>query len=225
MSTDDQYKNLKEPTPDSFPHFEEESWKKMEALLDKHLPEDNGKPFLYILLFSCLILICLTTFLPATKQQQSADVVTTGNTSVLPAEPAPISEEIKQPQQPPVTNDLNNNPGNQQVQTSEIIPGKEHRSVPRKNALLLTPTEKRESKEKEFTNNRIPDVVFEELLLAGTGRAVSFNRETNLLLPTSKPVTGSSLRTPKEKIPAPNKPVKKNSLSLTFSTGLETPGT
>jgi hypothetical protein len=224
MSTDDQYKNLKEPTPDSFPHFEEESWKKMEALLDKHLPEDNGKPFLYILLFSCLILICLTTFLPATKQQQAADVVTAGKTSVLPVEPAPISEEIKQ-QQTPVTNDLNNNADDQQVQTSEIIPGKEHPSEPRKNTLLLTPAEKRKSKEKEFTNNRIPDVVFEELLLAGTGRAVSFNRETNLLLPTSKPVTGSSLSTPKEKIPTPNKPVNKNSLSLTFSTGLETPGT
>jgi hypothetical protein len=224
MSTDDQYKNLKEPTPDSFPHFEEESWRKMEALLDKHLPEKKNRHFPFLLLFGSFILVCLTTFLPAKKQQTAVDIVTKSKASVLTVEPSPISEEIKE-QQSPVTDDLINNSSTQHTQTTEITPGKEHRSQLRQTTLLLTSTEKRELKEKEFVNNTIPDVVFEELLLASTGRAVSFNKEVNLLLQTRKPVTNSSLNAPKEEIPAPKKPVKKSSLSLTFSTGLEAPGT
>jgi hypothetical protein len=224
MSTDDQYKKLKEPTPDSFPHFEEESWRKMEALLDKHLPENNGRLFPLLLLFSCAILIGLTTFLPAKKQQTSVDVVTKNKASVPTVEPVPVSEEIKE-QQPPVINDLNNNSNNQQLQTSEIVLGREDRSQLKHPTVILTQTERKDAREREFVNNKITDVVFEDLLLASTGRAVSFNKEINILLPTSKPVIGSSLTAHKEEAPVPKKPVKKNSLSLTFSTGLEAPGT
>lgn len=223
MSTDDQYKKLKEPTPDSFPHFEEESWRKMEALLDKHLPENNGRPFPYLLLFSCAILIGLTTFLPAKKQQTSVDVVTKSKVSVPDVEPVTVKEEIKE-SQPVTNNDLNSNSSNQQTQTSEIVLGRESRSQLRQ-TILLKQTEKKDSKEKEFVNDKLPDLVFEDLFLTSTGRAVSFNRETNLLLPTSKPVSGSSLTAPKEVKPTAVKPVRKNSLSLTFSTGLEAPGT
>ncbi len=224
MPTDDQYKKLKEPTPDSFPHFEEESWRKMEALLDKHLPEKKDRILPFLLLFSCAILICLTTFLPAKKQQSSVDAVTKSKVSVPTVKPVPVIEEIKE-SQPATINDLNNNSGNQQTQTSEIVPGRKERSQLKQSTVVLTQTKREDSKEKEFANNNIPDVVFEELLLVSTGRAISFDKKTILLLPTSKPVTGSSLTAPKEEAQAPKKSVKKNSLSLTFSTGLEAPGT
>ncbi len=223
MSTDDQYKKLKEPSPDSFPHFEEESWRKMEALLDKHLPENNGRPFPFLLLFSCAILIGLTTFLPAKKQQSSVDVVTKSKVSVPTVES--ISESEIKESEPPATNDLNNNSSNQQTQTSEIVLGRQDRSQLKQPTIILTQTERKDSREREFVNNNIPDVVFVDLLLASTGRAISFNKETRLLLPTTKPVAGSSLSTPKEEKQTAKKPVKKNSLSLTFSTGLEAPGT
>lgn len=225
MSTDDQYKKLKEPTPDSYPHFEEESWKKMEALLDKHLPENKDKPLPYILLFSCLlILICLTTFLPAKRQQQSGNNITMSKTNVLPVDPVSIQKEIEVTPSPAV-NGKNNSSNSQEILKNETAPDKEQHAELKQTTLILTQTENKETQRKEFTNNTIPGVVAEELLLARTGRAFSFNRETNLLLPTGKPVTGNSLSTPKKEIAAPKKPLRKNDLSLTFSTGLETPGT
>lgn len=224
MPIDDQYKKLKEPTPDSFPHFEEESWRKMEALLDKHLPEKKDRPFPFLLLFSCAILICLTTFLPAKKQKTSVDIATKGKPSVLSVKPTPINEEIKE-QQIPVTDDLSINSSNKQTQTGEITPGKEHHSQPTQPILVLKQTETKDSRERDFVNNNMPDVAFEGLLLASTGRAISFNSEANLLLPLRKPVASRPFITTKEEIPTPKKLVKKNSLSLTFSTGLEAPGT
>jgi hypothetical protein len=223
MPIDDLYKNLKEPALDSLPKFEEESWRKMEALLDKHLPENNGKPFPYILLLSCVILASLTTFLPAKRASQPGEGITSSAKS-LTAKPTPaiVKTEV---QKPSVAVDENiDRSTDVEIQPKKISATEIIKIKPNRKTLTLFQTEKDELKQKEFVINVAPDVPA-EVSLTQTDRAVSFNNNNNFLLLTNEPAKNNrSLVETNEKKTTIRKPVK-NNFFLTFSTGLETPGT
>lgn len=222
MPGDDLYKKLNEPSPDSFPKFEEESWKKMEALLDKHLPENTGKPFPYILLLSCVILASLTTFLPVKRESQPGERITSSKNSLIAKSiPAIVKAET---QMPPIAVDENSDHTTgvelltKKISTTEIV-----KTKPNRNTLTLFKTENEEFKQKEFVTNITADVPA-EVSLTQTERAVSLNKKNNFLLLANEPGNNRSLIVNNEKKAAIRKPVK-NNFSLTFSTGLETPGT
>ncbi|MEJ8842283.1 hypothetical protein WG954_07800 [Lacibacter sp. H375] len=224
MPIDDLYKKLNDPAPDAFPKFEEESWKKMEILLDKHLPENNGKPFPYILLLSCIILASLTTFLPARRASQTGED-RINSTNSLTAKPIPAIVKTDVQKTPVVveehidrSTDLDIQP--KKTSTIEIV-----KTKPNQNKLTHFQTGKEELKQKDFTDNNIPDAPAEVLLITPTGRATSITHKNNfLLLKNVQERSNSSLVVTKEKNAAIRKPAK-NSFSLTFSTGLEAPAT
>ena len=92
MPFDDLYKKLNKPAPDAFPKFEEESWKKMELLLDKHLPEKKRRFFPYLLFFGCVIVASLTTFLPAERSTQLEEG-SLSNAKNSTSKPIPVIEK------------------------------------------------------------------------------------------------------------------------------------
>lgn len=224
MPIDDLYKNLKEPALDSLPKFEEESWRKMEALLDKHLPENNGKPFPYILLLSCVILASLTTFLPAKRASQPGEGITSSAKS-LTAKPTPaiVKTEVQKPSVAVDENidrstDLEIQPN--KISTTEIVKIK-----PNRKTLTHFQTEKDELKKNGSVNNNIPDAPAEVASITPADRATLITNKNNLLLLKNEPAKNNrSLVVTNEKKPTIRKPVK-NNFFLTFSTGLETPGT
>jgi cytoskeletal protein RodZ len=223
MPIDDLYKNLKDPAPGSLPKFEEESWKKMEMLLDKHLPENNGRVFPYILFLGCIILASLTTFLPARKTSKQVNekvsFATKGAVQPIqqiekPAAPSSaVVDENKATAEDVVSNSIKekSETGNPQVATS-----KSERNEPifikkHKPALI------------QLANDKQQQPVVEDVALSPVGRAV-FIANNPFLLSKNVPVNQSLLKSNTENKPTVKKP-SKNGLSLTFSAGLETPGT
>lgn len=224
MPIDDLYKKLKEPAPDTFPKFEEESWRKMELLLDKHLPENIGKPFPYILLLSCIILASLTTFLPARRASQTGEGIIS-STNKITAKPIPATSKteiqktlVSVEENIDRSTDLEIQP--KKISTTEIVKVK-----PNQKALTFFQTGKGQLQQNDFANNNIPDAPAEVSSLTPTDRATSLtNRNSFLLLKNEPPKNNSSLVVAKEKNAASRKPVK-NNFSLTFSTGFEAPAT
>ncbi|QNA45062.1 hypothetical protein [Lacibacter sediminis] len=223
MPGDDLYKKLNEPAPDAFPKFEEESWRKMEVLLDKHLPENNGKPFPYILLLSCVILASLTTFLPARRASQPGEGITSSTKSLIAK---PVSSIVKTEVQSPsvAVEEKNDRSTDLEIQTKKISTTEIVKIEPNRKTAALFQTEKDELKQKEFVINAAPEVTA-EVSLTQTGKAVSLSNWNNFLLLTNEPAKNNrSLVVTNEKNSAIRKPVK-NNFSFTFSAGLETPGT
>ncbi len=222
MPIDDLYKKLREPDPDSFPKLEEESWKKMEVLLDKHLPENNDRVFPYILFLSCVILASLTTFIPARRTSQPYEGRISSANS-LTANHIPVIEKTAVPQSPVADEENNTHSTNPEILTEKIVTTELKPTKPNQNRLTLFQTEKDEPKQKEFVKHTIPEAPV-EVSLTPAGRVASLTDKNNFLLLTNKPAKNSSLVVTSEKSAAIRKPVK-NNFSLTFSTGLETPGT
>lgn len=222
MPGDDLYKKLNEPSPDSFPKFEEESWRKMEVLLDKHLPETNGKPFPYILLLSCVILASLTTFLPA-KRSTQLDGDKLSNAKNSTSKPVPVIEKYDVQQSPVAADDNSDRSTDLALQPKKTVAADVVQIQPNQQRLLFVKTEKGETKQEEFVNHTTHDAPLEGSLTPIQNVALLTNRKNFLLLP-NEPAKNSSLIAANKKIAPVRKPVK-NNFSLTFSTGLEAPGT
>jgi len=233
MPIDDLYKNLQEADPDSLPKFEEESWKKMEMLLDKHLPENNGRVFPYVLFLGCVILASLTTFLPVKRILRPADgSVTTSNK--VTTEPVRAIQKVNRHAAPIYGDNTStlNLPGNDigKEQTSQTPDGSTTGLLPATAKALTRPdkpsflyTSNNKTGNKEVLNDQLPTVA-DEVELTATGRAVSITNNNHFLLRKNVQVERSLLFTTHENKPTVTK-IKKNELSLTLSTGLETPGT
>ena len=231
MPGDDLYKNLKDPAPGSLPKFEEESWRKMELLLDKHLPEKgNGRIFPYILFLGCVILASLTTFLPATRTSRTvgSKLSRVNTPAVQPAEKLTASstrvvEENKTSSPLPGHESTNEQTahGNPQLVTNNSTPT-ENFVLKRKSSARTQPFND-QLNQQEFITTEEPVAVADISLSRVDAAALNKNHHP-FLLRLHVPVHNSLLATSNEKKPTVKKP-KKNGLSLTFSTGLETPGT
>jgi hypothetical protein len=232
MPGDDLYKNLKDPAPDSLPKFEEESWKKMELLLDKYLPENNsGRVFPYILFLGCIILASLTTFLPAKRTAQLVSHINIANS--LAAKPN-LTIEKNELQLPEEVGEANTVSKTIYEEVRKIQPG-ENSEQPVSNeiptSIVAFEKQKRpaviqlanDKPKQEFITNEMP-LGDKEVSLRPVGGAALSKNNHPFLLRINVPVNNSLLMTTNEKKPTVKKP-KKNGLSLTFSTGLETPGT
>jgi hypothetical protein len=224
MPFDDRYRRINEQSPGSFPPFEEESWKKMELLLDKHLPEKKGRVFPYLLFFGCVIVASLTTFLPAKRSTQSEEgSIKSANNST--SKPVPVIEK-SEVQQFPVADDGNNDRSTDlEIQPPKKVTTDVVQSKLNRNELTLFQTKKEEAKQTDLVNNNIPNAPADVLSITPTDRASSLTNKNNfLLLKNELAKNNSSLVVTKEKSAATRKPVK-NNLFLTFSTGLEAPAT
>lgn len=217
MPIDDLYKKFKEPDPDSLPRFEEESWRKMEQLLDKHLPEKGGRKFPYFILLACFSLIFLTTFLPA-KQQRHAGIATISS--------KPVLAEIRE-QQTAVTTVPDN--GNQNTTTidqtivSKVVPVVEEQlSLPVLRSVNVVQNRKSGQPQTISSIPQQPAELADEPSIGYTDRS-SFFGNKEMLFHFKKPTNSFALQTNNTAKPPVVKPVK-NSLSFTVSTGLEAPG-
>lgn len=231
MPIDDLYKNLKDPAPGSLPKFEEESWKKMEMLLDKHLPENNGRVFPYILFLGCIILASLTTFLPARKtSKQVHEKVSLASKAAVqpiqqigkPVEPSsPVVDENKTTAEDVVSNSNKekSEAGNPQLATSKSATNETVLIKQKKPVLIQLANDK--PQQQEFVMDQQP--VVEEVVLSPVSRAI-FIANNPFLLSKNVPGNNNVLTSTNKNKPTVKKQ-KKNGLSLTFSAGLETPGT
>lgn len=222
MPGDDLYKNLKEPAPDSFPKFEEESWKKMERLLDKHLPENNGRVFPYLLFFGCMILASLTTFLPAKRTAEKEEIRIAGakrftSTHIPVIEKSEVSQ-ISVADDGKTDRSTKPEIAQEKLATTKVVQTKQNQPD-----LFIIKTEKEEMKQNEFVNTTIPDAR-SEVSLTVTGKASLLINNNNFQLLKNEPAMNRLLVVTHKKSAPLRKPVK-NNFSLTFSTGLEAPGT
>jgi hypothetical protein len=220
MSVDDQYKKMKEPFPDSFPPFEEESWKKMELLLDKHLPQRPGKPFPYIAVFSCLILISLTTFLPAKQPHESAK-----NSAIVHSNEDSSKKRFiqKETVEEPF---LGSNPKNSRStsgQTQFVLNEKELSNSITAFLLNRKQNEISHSDSNPVAINSQHPTDSKEVSINYTGLPALRTNQNDFLLNTKEPANSTSLIAETKSV-ARKKSVK-SQFSLTFSTGLEAPGT
>ncbi|HLP39005.1 hypothetical protein [Lacibacter sp.] len=224
MPVDDLYKKLKEPPPDSFPKFEEESWKKMEVLLDKHLPENNGRVFPYILFLGCIILASLTTFLPARRASQTGEGIIS-STDKITAKPITATSKTEIQKTPVAVDEKLDRSTDLEIQPKKISTTEIVKVKPNQKMLTFLQTDKIQLQQNDFTNDNIPDAPAEVSSITPTDRAASITNRKNFLLLKNEPAkNNSSLVVTQEKSAAIRKPVK-NNFSLTFSTGLEAPAT
>lgn len=232
MPGDDLYKNLKEPAPDSLPKFEEESWKKMERLLDKHLPEEKGRGRVlpYIFFLGCIILASLTTFLPAKRTVQTVNtsnslttkpvLSTNGNTGPSTSV-ASKDEGVSFITEAP-GNKTHPAQNNQQVSISKEIIIREHAAV-KEPASTFTKTVKDAPVQTELVSH--VSEVWAEHVLKATDKAGTISNNNHFRLHSNPKLETSLPVVTKETGTANKKNAKKDGLSLTFSAGLETPGT
>ncbi|NCU03109.1 MAG: hypothetical protein GXC73_03905 [Chitinophagaceae bacterium] len=217
MPIDDLYKKFKEPTPDSLPRFEEESWRKMEQLLDKHLPEKGGKKFPYFILLGCFSLVFLTTFLPAKQQRHTATA------AISNPQLAQITE-----QQTVLTTEPVNSNQQKTVKEEELlsnnVPVVTDEHLPKAGLHLFTAIQSRKPAQQQISSSVTPQPAEEEQAhaIGYTDRSFLFgNRQQPFVL--GKPMNNIVLQTSNATTAPVVKPVK-NSLSFTVSAGLEAPG-
>ena len=222
MPIDDLYEKLKEPAPDAFPKFEEESWRKMEVLLDKHLPANNGKPFPYILLLSCVILASLTTFLPAKRTSEKVEGKVAG-TNRLTSTPIPVIGKSEVAPVPVADDEKIDLPTKLEISKEKLTVTNVVQIKPGRQEVFIVKTEKEAPQQNEFVNNTIPDAR-SEVSLTATGKASLLTNKNNFPLLKNEPAMNRLLVVTNKKSATLRKPVK-NNFSLTFSTGLEAPGT
>lgn len=219
MSVDDQYKKMKESSPDSLPPFEEESWKKMELLLDKHLPQRPAKSFPYIAILSCLMLISLTTFLPAKQPHESGEnsVIVQSNE----ATPKKVQIQKEMVEEPLLESIPQNSPSNHRQ--SEVVLNEKELSNSIAQVLIRSKNGIDHSNPKAATVDKISPSDSKEVSINYTGLPAMRKASHDFLLTTKQPAGTTSLfATPATA--AIRKPLKSH-FSITVSTGLEAPGT
>nr|WP_294904894.1 hypothetical protein [uncultured Lacibacter sp.] len=221
MPIDDLYKKFKEPTPDSLPRFEEESWKKMEQLLDKHLPEKGGRAWPYFTLLGCFSLIFLTTFLPAKQQQQLSNAVIANNSAILTTAPETQQSETVVTAAPNTTKHIITSNDQILIDKDEIA---EEKRLPSINLRSVTTAQNDVTvvQNNQTVITQVPAQAMNETELSYTDRS-SFSIKTQNPFRIGKPMF-SSVVTNKSTETIPVVKPTKNSLSLTVTTGLEAPG-
>lgn len=222
MPFDDRYRKINEQSPGSIPPFEEESWKRMELLLDKHLPENKSRYLPYLIFFGCIILASLTTFIPAKRTSKKEEGKVAG-TSRLTATPIPVTEKSKTLQIPVADDEKIDRPTKLELIPEKLVATKVVQTKQNQQELFIVKKEKEAPQQNEFVNNTIPDTL-SEVSLTATGKASLLTNKNNFQLLKNQPAMNRLLVVTNKKIVPLRKPVK-NNFSLTFSTGLEAPGT
>ncbi len=222
MPFDDRYRKIKDQSPGSFPPFDEESWKKMELLLDKHLPEKKRRFFPYLLFFGCVIVALLTTFLPA-KRSTQLEEGSISNASNLTSKPVQVIEKSEVQQVPVAVDESIDRSTDLELQPKKTVAADVVQIKSNQQGLLFGKTGKVETKQEEFISPTIPDAPMEVSVTPIQNVTLLTNRKNFLVLPNEPAKNSSLIATNKKNAPA-KKPVK-NNFSFTFSTGLEAPGT